>query len=138
MLRAVADTNVLVAAAITPHGVCGHLLDAAIARRWQPVASPRLLSELAVVLHRDKFRRWLTPAEARQFVSAARILADVVADPPAPGNRITADPKDEYLVVLAQAADVATLISGDPHLTELTDIQPPVMTPAAFLERIQT
>ncbi|MDQ6947371.1 MAG: PIN domain-containing protein [Actinomycetota bacterium] len=36
--RAVADTNVLVAAAISPQGVCGRLVDAAIHGRWRAVA----------------------------------------------------------------------------------------------------
>jgi len=34
-------------------------------------------------------------------------------------------------------ADVAALISGDPHLTELVDLDPPVLAPAAFLERLE-
>jgi predicted nucleic acid-binding protein len=48
----VADTNVLVAAAITPRGICGRLLEAGIDRRWQLVASPMLLilAELEEVL----------------------------------------------------------------------------------------
>ncbi len=46
--RAVADTNVLVAAAITPRGLCGRLLDAAIDGRWQLVANPDL-TELAEI-----------------------------------------------------------------------------------------
>lgn len=99
--RAVADTNVLVAAAIAPRGTCGRLLDAAIDRRWQPVVSPQLIGELTAVLQREKFRRWLSPVEARQFVSDVRVLADSVDDPPASARRMTADPKDEYIVALA-------------------------------------
>lgn len=84
LLRAVPDTNVLVAAAITPRGLCGRLLDAALDGRWQLVASPHLLAELSTVLAREKFRRWLTEDEA--------------------------------------------------HLTDLAELDPPVLTPAAFLE----
>jgi hypothetical protein len=39
-LRAVADVNVLVSAARSPNGLCGRLLDDAIAGRWRPVVSP--------------------------------------------------------------------------------------------------
>src|SRR6266540_4071843 len=67
--RAVADTNVLVAAAITPRGSCGCLLEAAIDGRWQLVTSPLLVAELEEVLSRDKFRRWLSQGEAAQFVA---------------------------------------------------------------------
>jgi putative PIN family toxin of toxin-antitoxin system len=132
----VADINVLVAAAITPRGFCGRLLEAAIDGRWQLVTSPMLLAllaELEEVLSRDKFRRWLSVDEAPQFVADIKVLADIVSDPPVGSSRETADPKDEFLVTLVRAADVMGLISGDPHLTELVDLDPPVLTPAAFL-----
>lgn len=129
--RAVPDTNVLVAAAIAPRGRCGRLLDAAIARRWTPVVSPKLIRELETVLAREKFRRWLSMEDAGRFVTDIRVLADVVDDPPASRVRVTADPKDEFVVALAGAANVVALVSGDPHLTEL-DLDPPVLTPAAF------
>ena len=128
-----ADTNVLVAAAITPRGLCGRLLEAAIDGRWQLVASPMLLAELEEVLSRDKFRRWLIEDEAAQFVADIKVLADIVPDPPVGSGQETADPKDEFLVTLVRAADVLGLISGDPHLTELVGLDPPVFTPAAFL-----
>ncbi len=73
--RAVADTNVLVAAAITLRAICGRLLDAAIDERWHLVASPLLLVELDEVLARDKFRRWLSAQESAQFVNDVRVLA---------------------------------------------------------------
>ena len=36
-------------------------------------------------------------------------------------------------MTLVRAAGVMGLISGDPDLTELVDLDPPVFTPAAFL-----
>ncbi len=95
-----------------------------------------LMAELEEVLYRDKFRRWLSQGEAAQFVADVRILADVVSDPPVLSSRETDDPKDEFLVALVRVADVMALISGDPHLTKLVDLDPPVLTPAAFLDRL--
>lgn len=129
-----ADTNVLVAAAITPDGVCGRLLTEALNGRWQLVASPQLLGELGAVLARDKFRRWLTVDEAARFVGDVSALADTVADPPVTAEPQTTDPDDEFLLNLAGVARVVALISGDPHLTVLTDWTPPVLTPADFLD----
>lgn len=126
----------LVAAAISPRGLCGRLLDAALDGQWKVVASPLLLSELDAVLARRKFRRWLSEQEARQFVDGVRDLAEMLADPPAPTVNVTPDPKDEFLVALARAAKVMALVSGDPHLTDLVDLDPPVLTPAAFLDRL--
>ncbi len=136
-LRAVADTNVLVAAVITPRGLCGRLLDAAIDGLWQLVASPQLLAELGTVLAREKFRRWLSEDEADRFVTDVSALADVVADPPVASSPQTADPKDEFLVALARVADVVALVSGDPDLTELVDLEPPVLRPETFFDRLQ-
>ena len=135
-LRAVVDTNVLVAAAISPRGLCGRLLDAALDDRWQLVASPQLLAELSTVLAREKFRRWLTIDQASRFVDDVRALSDVLADPPASAQQVSADPKDEFLLALAKVADVAALVSGDAHLTDLADPDPPVLTPAAFWQHL--
>lgn len=131
-----ADTNVWVAAAITPNGVCGRLLRAALDEWWEPVASPQLLDEMSEVLRRDKFRRWLTLDEADRFVTGIRAISDVHQDPEPAAQPMTADPDDDYLVALAQATDVTALVSGDPHLTDLVDLRPPVLTPAEFLDRI--
>jgi putative PIN family toxin of toxin-antitoxin system len=132
----VPDTNVLIAAAIAPRGLCGRLLDAAIKGRLQLVVSPQLLAELETVLARDKFRRWLSKDEASRFVADVRVLAEVVPDPPAMSSRTTVDPKDEFLVALARAANVVALVSGDSHLTELVELVPPVLTPSALLARL--
>jgi putative PIN family toxin of toxin-antitoxin system len=134
--RAVADTNVWVAAAITPRGVCGRLLQAFLDGRWQPVLSPALIDELRDVLERPKFRRWISDEEAHRFVSDLQVLAEEVADPPARGPRRTIDPDDEFLVALVGAARVDALISGDPHLLEIQGADMPVVTPAAFLDRL--
>ena len=98
--------------------------------------SQLLVDELTVVLSRPKFRRWLTEEEAVQFVADLKVVADEVSDPPAMATTVTADPDDEFLIALASTGGVVALVSGDPHLTELTDVDPPVLTPAAFLDRL--
>lgn len=88
------------------------------------------------MLGREQFRRWLSQAEAARFVADVTVLADVVSDPAPLTGRVTADPKDEFLVALTRAADVAALVSGDAHLTGLVDPEPPVQTPAVFLHQL--
>lgn len=134
--RAVADTNVWVAAAITPGGVCGRLLQAVLDGRWQPILSPALIDELRDVLSRPKFRRWISNEEAQRFVADLRLLADEVADPPSGGPPRTADPDDEFLVALVGVAGVEVLISGDPHVLGMQSANASVVTPAAFLDRL--
>lgn len=126
-----------VAAAITPGGVCGQLLQAAIGGRWQPVVSPLLLAELDEVLARPKFRRWLGADESQQFVADLKVLADEVDDPGTQPTERSVDPDDDFVVALAEVAHAEALVSGDPHLLDL-DLDPQVVTPAAFLEWLRT
>lgn len=103
------------------------------------VVSPLLLNELADVLHRPKFRRWLTPAEVDTYILFVREHAARVADPAAESGH-TPGPDDDYLVTLARAANVDALVSGDSDLTALEKPVPPVVTPRAavdLLDRIE-
>jgi putative PIN family toxin of toxin-antitoxin system len=132
VLRAVLDAGVLVAAAITPNGVCGRLLRAVAAGRVAMLACPLLIAELSDVLQRPKFRRYLSTDEARRFVEAVEAVAELRPDPTVPRG-LTPDPDDDYLVALARTGGAAYLVSGDPHLTEMEHPTPPVITPARFL-----
>ena len=62
------------------------------------------------MLARDKFRKYLTHAETLQALNRLRALAVVAQDPPASDTAITADPDDDYLVLLAEAANVDSLV----------------------------
>ncbi len=65
-----------------------------------------------------------------------RFLGDEVADPPGGGLPRTRDPDDEFLVALVDISEVEALISGDPHVLDSQTIDVPVVTPAAFLDRL--
>lgn len=97
------------------------------------IVSVELLGELTDVLARERFRRWFSAEEADAFVAALRLAATFVDDPEAEVG-ITADPDDDYLVALARVAHADYLVSGDRHLTQMPDPDPPVLTPRAFLE----
>jgi uncharacterized protein len=106
-----------------------------LAGEFELIASPELLDELERVLLRSKFRSSATEDEARRFVATIRELASVAPDPPAqPG--LTADPHDDYLVALARATRAGVLISGDRHLLDLVARLPPVLSPRAFVARL--
>ncbi len=47
---------------------------------------------------------------------------------------VSRDPDDDYLVALAQSANVDHLVSGDKDLTSLATLSPPVLLPAEFLD----
>ena len=127
------DPNVLVSAAISPAGPPRQILNAWIDERFELIASPALIDELADVLARPKFRRFITGAVATEFIDGLVTDAVIVADPPElPG--VSPDPDDDYLVALARAAGADYLVSGDGHLLDLTDPDPPALSPRQFLD----
>ena len=132
MPRAVLDTNVLVSALISPGGPSAALVLELRAGAFELVASPLLLAELGEVLGRQKFRRYVTEAEAVAYVDLIRHEATILDDQAPSARPLSADPDDEYLVDLARASAADMLVSGDAHLLDLRD-RLPVMTPAEFL-----
>ena len=130
--RAVLDTNVLVSALISPGGASAGILLELRAGAFELVVSPLLLTELREVLDREKFRRYVTVAEADAYVELIRAEAVVRADPAPSAVPTGADPDDEYLIDLARDAGVDALVTGDARLLELRDVIP-VMSTAEFL-----
>lgn len=133
-MRAVLDPNVLISALLSPAGPPAQVVLAWDAGRFELIASPRLINELADVLARPKFRRWIDASDAVEFVSRVQEGALLEADPP-PSPGLTGDPGDDYLVALARA-EADYLVSGDSHLTGLAEPDPPVLTPRQFLDRL--
>ncbi len=136
MRRVVIDSNVLISARLSPRGSPGRLLRAWLDGRFELIVSPALLAELAGVLERPKFRRWL-PVEARAFVQMLRVSATVLDDPPQQHHDLR-DPDDSYLVTLARSAKADYLVSGDGDLTSLEHPRPAVITPTDFLASLDT
>lgn len=125
----------LVSAALSRLGNPAKIVEAARVGRFVLVTSPKLLAELNDVLSRPKIASRLDP-EGLQRLREILAAAPVTADPPAAA--LSRDPKDDYLIALAQRTGAECLVSGDGDLTVLGDIVPPVTTPAAFLEVLST
>jgi uncharacterized protein len=133
--RAVLDTNVLVSALITPQGASAQLLVELRAGAFELVVSPTLLGELGEVLRRPKFRRIVSQPEIDAYVELIRRESIVVDDPSTSAEPLGADPDDEYLIDLARAGLVDSLVSGDSHLLALRG-RVPVMSPREFLDSL--
>ena len=126
------DPNVLVSAVISPAGPPGLILLAWSLGQFELVISPKLLDEFAEVLARPKLPRWVSQATASDYLDALTEAATMIDDPPDPPKR-SANPDDDYLLALLDAANANHLVSGDPHLTSLANHDVPVMTPNAVL-----
>lgn len=135
MPRVILDPNVLVSALITPHGASARLLVELRAGAFELVISPKLLGELDDVLRRPKFRQYVTEEEAAAFAELVHSEGSLFDDPPLPRVPLSEDPGDDYLLVLARASSAHILVSGDPHLLQLSR-ELPIMAPAEFLRSL--
>jgi putative PIN family toxin of toxin-antitoxin system len=135
MLRLVTDTNVYVSAAISSAGPSMALIEAAQRGEAQLVMCEALHAEIAEVLEREKFRRWITLDEAADFLAAMALLADWVDDrPPEEIPKVCNDPDDDFLIALCQDAGTGILVSGDRAVRSVEYPNILVYSPAEALE----
>ncbi|QGK52107.1 putative toxin-antitoxin system toxin component, PIN family [Mycobacterium intracellulare] len=132
-LRVVIDPNVWVSAVINPYGTPARVVEAVADGAITAVVTQHLLDELAGVLIRPKFRRWISIADAIAFVESLGGHADLRDDPGSPTTGVR-DPNDDYLVALAEAADAVSVTGDDDLLT--AEIEPSAITPAQLLARL--
>ncbi len=118
---------------INPYGTPARVIQAVLAGQVMAVASQHLLDELATVLARPKFRRWIALADAVASVEALGREADLRPEPGAVPQRVR-DPDDDYLVAVGDAAE-AVIVTGDADLLE-ADLTPPAITPRELLDRL--
>ena len=135
MWRVVLDPGVLIAAFISAKGAPRALLRAWIGGAFELLVSPKLLAELARVLGRPKFRRYTTEREAQAFVAFLEHFAMLCEDVELP-VRLSPDPGDDHLLALASSHSANFLVSGDADIIHLKNIEPPVLTPRAFLNKL--
>jgi putative PIN family toxin of toxin-antitoxin system len=132
--RVVLDTNVLISAALSPHGkpfAClSWVLDNATL-----LASQELLTELETRLGRPKFSKYVDEARRRAFVAdlaLSTVLVEVRGV-----VKLCRDPDDDKLLEIIVAGGANCLVTGDQDLLVLDPFQGvPILTPAAFLEAI--
>ncbi len=135
MFRVVIDPGVLVSARLSGGGAPAELIRRWLAGEIDLIVSPLLLAELGEVLHRPKFRRWLSVEEVDAYLEFLRGHATLVDDPPTQVGT-SPDPDDDYLVSLARAGRAQVLVSGDSDLVALDDPRPPVVTPRGLVNRL--
>jgi putative PIN family toxin of toxin-antitoxin system len=140
MQRVVADANVLVSAAIarSPQAPSVLVLDAALDGRVELVTSPLLLREITSVLSRPRLRKYVTADEATRFVADLAAQTTLLVDPPGSHTAVCRDPRDDYLVALAEASGAEAIITGDLDLLAIdpSQLAVEVVTPRQFVERL--
>ena len=129
--RFVVDTNVLISAALFPHSRPGRALRLILATGTL-LESPATLAELAEVIGRPKLDRYLTWDERELFLMALADRAELAE--PTTQLAVSRDPDDDRFLELAVDGQATLIISGDPHLLDLSPFKGiPVITADAFL-----
>ena len=131
-MRLILDTNVLLSGLLISQGAPAKLLDAWERKLFTLVACDTLVAELRDVAGRPFFK-------ARLRASAAELLAAGIRDfsffcqEPASGA-IAPDPKDSYLLALAEASEAEFLVTGDKALQSLKHHKSTrIVTPATMI-----
>ena len=129
MIRAVIDTNVIVAALLSPHvdSATVRSLAAIVDGKAEAIVSPQILAEYRVVLSRAKFG---FPAERvasvlKVFESLGKATLPARYDSPMP------DEKDRVFYEVALAEPDSRLVTGN---LKHYPASPIVITPAQFCE----
>ena len=83
----------------------------------------QVIEEIRDVFGRERMARFIDQEEASRLLDIIDDRAIMLPDPVDP-RALVRDPKDDFLLALAIAADADALVTGDNDLLELAD--PPV------------
>jgi uncharacterized protein len=112
----VLDTNILISWLLLEKSTAGQVAAKAV-RAKQHLASPETLGELADVLGRPKFDRYVTIEQRKQFLRLIGHTARIVHI--TQRIQICRDPKDDKFLELAVNGQAARIITGDRDLLAL-------------------
>ena len=135
-MRVVLDTNILLSALISPHGVPDTIYRAWRAGRFEVVTSRMQLDEIRRASRYPKLQAILQPAKVGVMINnlqRAEVLEHLTMDVEAN------DPNDSFLLAMALAGDADYLVTGDRRagLLQLGHIERTrIVTPAAFCAEV--
>ena len=110
-MRIVLDTNILLAALISPGGGPARIYEAWKLGRFDLLTSAEQLDELSRVTRYATVRPLITVSEAGRMVNQIRALATLI-DPSHP-SEIAPDPADDFLFAIAESAQADYIVTGD-------------------------
>ena len=132
--RIVVDNNALISRLLLPDSVPARAVRKAVDEE-QLLVSEATLEELADVLARPKFDRYVTVADRQQFLRLLGSVAELVAI--AYPIRACRDPRDDKFLELAVNGRARVLVTGDRDLLALHPFHDiPIVTPAHYLRGV--
>ncbi len=133
-MRIVIDTNIWVSYLLKPHTPLGALIEC-IESKHNFLYSHELLSEVAKVIMRDKFRPYIDSEDIRNFLQALEIKGQLIQVT----SNVNAcrDPKDNMILALARDGQADMIITGDKDLLTLHPFESiPIYTPSDAFNQI--
>jgi len=132
-MRIILDTNALLSGLLISQGAPAKLLEAWERKLFTLVACDALIAELRDVASRPFFRARLRASAVELLAAGLRdfcfFCQDLPSGPTAP------DPKDSYLLALAEASAAEFLVTGDKELQSLKHHKSTrIVSPAAMIE----
>ena len=112
-MRVILDTNVLLAALISPHGAPDLIYRAWRAAKFELVTSTTQLDELRRASRYPKLKNILPAHRVGTMVNNMQraLVLDVL--PPFSAKQDLQDPNDAFLLAMAQASEANYLVTGD-------------------------
>jgi putative PIN family toxin of toxin-antitoxin system len=135
-MRVILDTNVLLSALLSPFGAPARLLGAWERKTLTLVTCDLLIEEFRDVANRPFFA-------ARLHASTIELLAAGLRDfsfycQCLPSGETTADPKDSFLLALAEAGHAEFLVTGDKALLSVRRHKSTrIVTPGTMIELLK-
>ncbi len=135
--RLVIDSNVWIAALISPTGTARQLVEAVLDHGIDILMSESTFGELVSRLDRPKFTRYREPEAWNLFLSELVELA-LWHEDAGTATGISRDADDDKFLALAVTGQADAIISGDRDLLELVaHAGIPILTPTRFLQRLR-
>ncbi len=131
--RVVADNNALISRLLLPASVPGRAVRKAVDTA-QLLLSEATLRELAEVLSRPKFDRYVTTDERQQFLRLLTRVGEIV--PIVYPIQACRDAKDDMFLEVAVNGEADLIVTGDQDLLVLSPFRSiSITTPAHYIER---
>jgi len=119
-MRAAVDTNVLISGLIDKVNPPAKVVNAWVARKFQPAVSGEVVKEYSAVLTREKFSSLGTVEERLNLLSMLLSFEHVaLVSHEEKINAIQDDPQDNIFLECAVAGRCELIVSGDRHLLQL-------------------
>lgn len=116
-MRVILDTNVLLSGLLVAHGPPAKLLEAWERDLFTLVSCHELIAEFREVVGRPFFRARLRGSAVELMAAGLRDFTHFCED--LPSGPVAPDPKDSYLLALAEVSAADFLVTGDKGLQSL-------------------